>query len=503
MAGEIFQWNINGLKCKQSPNYKGKCETLKSILDKNDCPFILNIQETHFLNESDLPKLLKPYNHLYHFEKTFAKNDDPAAGILICIRKTEEVLSSEVVESGRLMHIKIKNTANNEIHDIFSIYCKSNNPEKQKQLITKLKRKIVLDQLTKENCIILGDFNFVTSILDRNSQTLNRVDIETNKTWGPFENEYNLQDCYRLTNPARRQYSYTSKINQKSRSRIDRVYVSTNLCGRIISSTFINTLVSDHKIYKIKLATQIKKGPGLWIFNNTLLSDNTFTTPARELINSFTDEMSTLQVDKRYKWDIFQQKISSFTKEFSKEKSARNNKEFNQSIRELENLEKLHPQKLLPATIERIESLKQKINDHHKKRLQGASLRSKLPKFEQNEPGIAFLSALEKRKGEENTIFSIFDDVTKTIKTDTEGIKDSIYNFYSSLYKKEEEDTALQTQFLEKVDLKLEINERDALDLPLSENELYEALKSLQDNKSPGTSGLTKEFYVYFWEDLK
>ena len=37
----------------------------------------------------------------------------------------------------------------------------------------------------------------------------------------------------------------------------------------------------------------------------------------------------------------------------------------------------------------------------------------------------------------------------------------------------------------------------------LSEKELYNALKSMQNNKSPGNNGVTKEFYQSFWEDIK
>ena len=41
------------------------------------------------------------------------------------------------------------------------------------------------------------------------------------------------------------------------------------------------------------------------------------------------------------------------------------------------------------------------------------------------------------------------------------------------------------------------------LDEALSEQELFESLVSLKDNKSPGPDGLTKEFYAFFWEDIK
>ena len=41
------------------------------------------------------------------------------------------------------------------------------------------------------------------------------------------------------------------------------------------------------------------------------------------------------------------------------------------------------------------------------------------------------------------------------------------------------------------------------LESEISEEEVFAILTSFQDNKSPGTDGLTKEFYVYFWESLK
>ena len=185
MMGDIYHWNINGLKCKKSINYKEKTQTLTSILENNNSTFILNVQETHIPSECDLPKFFNLYKHIYHFENTFSRNEDPSSGILICIRKTEEIIIREIIVNGRLLYLKIKNTATNRIYNIYSIYSKSGNSEKQKSLISKLREKIMLNQTPLENCIILGDINFATSLLDRNSQCLNRVDLETNKMWAP------------------------------------------------------------------------------------------------------------------------------------------------------------------------------------------------------------------------------------------------------------------------------------------------------------------------------
>ena len=120
MAGEITHWNINGLKCKSSPNYKDKVDLLTSILEKNST-FILNVQETHISSKEDMPKFLEVYKHIYHVVKTLSPSNDRASGIFICIRKTEEIIKMEVLENGRLLFIKILNKSSKEIINIFSI----------------------------------------------------------------------------------------------------------------------------------------------------------------------------------------------------------------------------------------------------------------------------------------------------------------------------------------------------------------------------------------------
>ena len=215
MAGEILHWNINGLKCKRSPNYKAKLDRIKSFLD-NEKTLVLNIQETHISRETELPKFLDYYKHLYHFEKTYARSDDTASGILMCIRKTENMRSFEVIEEGRLIHIQIQNKASNEIFNIFSIYCNSSCSEEKKTLLAKLDTAITNKQLDNQDIMVLGDFNFVTNNLDRNNHTLNRVDQQTTNAWTNLENKLNLQDTFRITNLKRRIYSYVLNSNKKN-----------------------------------------------------------------------------------------------------------------------------------------------------------------------------------------------------------------------------------------------------------------------------------------------
>ena len=78
-------------------------------------------------------------------------------------------------------------------------------------------------------------------------------------------------------------------------------------------------------------------------------------------------------------------------------------------------------------------------------------------------------------------------------------------NFYESLFKIGDSKRPYQiNNFLDKVQLpKLNITEINERDDELSEKELYISLMSMQNDKSPGNDGLTKEFFVTFWEDIK
>ena len=50
---------------------------------------------------------------------------------------------------------------------------------------------------------------------------------------------------------------------------------------------------------------------------------------------------------------------------------------------------------------------------------------------------------------------------------------------------------------------KLSNIQKDSCEGTFDEKEIFEAVKSFQNNKSPGNDGLTKEFNIAFWEEIK
>ena len=60
------------------------------------------------------------------------------------------------------------------------------------------------------------------------------------------------------------------------------------------------------------------------------------------------------------------------------------------------------------------------------------------------------------------------------------------------------------SNILNSVDLPCLTNEqKDFCEIELGEKELFNALKSMPNNKTPGNDGLSKEFYEAFWNELK
>ena len=77
--------------------------------------------------------------------------------------------------------------------------------------------------------------------------------------------------------------------------------------------------------------------------------------------------------------------------------------------------------------------------------------------------------------------------------------------FYKNLYSKNEnvEPGAFPHFFTNVTTPKLTEDQKDFCDTELTEEELLNVLKTFSKNKSPGLDGITAEFYISFWEQIK
>ena len=497
MGDEYIQWNVRGLNDKN--RRKNKVQKIYDILDRACQTKLLNIQETHITSTATDPPSFKNYEHIFHIIQSFATPNDRGAGICIFLNRTESILVNESLIEGRLVYLKTRNLASSQITNIFSFYGKSKNTAAEwKVHVDIIKSKIKINNL--ENIIIIGDFNFVTSILDRNNQSLNTIDNAAVKNWTEIEKECDLVDSFRITNPKRILYTY-SHTDSKSKSRIDRIYVSEEFSTKIEATNFESTSLSDHKIIKLRIGCQIERGPGSWVFNNSLLRDMHFVERMRHELRAAEQIKHTFHSVRDF-WDFLKMNIQSVAFMYANDKAKNQRLEKIMVEKEVERLERTPFKLLTDFSIAKLGELKNKLADFEMAKLEGLKLRAKLPTYEFGEPTIAFLAKLEKKSGERNNIYALKDN-NGMLKEGTENLLQVVHDFYRNLYTREDENVVEQTQFLNRVNSEITREEHIDLEKDLLSDELLSALKDLKKNKSPGFDGITVEFYIFFWMEIK
>ena len=163
----------------------------------------------------------------------------------------------------------------------------------------------------------MGDFNFVSSPLDRNSNNITNTDIACKDVWNRIEIGSNLVDSFPISNKDHRLYTYAS--SSLSKSRMDIIFLLQSLSGQVLSTVFENIDISDHKIVRLKFKQSVKYGPGQYVFNNTLLNDSIFVNEIINIINDY-EASYTMYGSYRILWDFLKMAIVEHSKSYSKEK---------------------------------------------------------------------------------------------------------------------------------------------------------------------------------------
>ena len=110
---------------------------------------------------------------------------------------------------------------------------------------------------------------------------------------------------------------------------------------------------------------------------------------------------------------------------------------------------------------------------------------------------------MEKHQAIQSQIDSVIINQDKI--TDQDEINKQIFSFYQSLFsRKVQNQTDKIEAYLELIPLPKLTNEQTlSCEGIISEDEVFKSLKSMENNKSPGNDGLSKEFYECFWNEIK
>ena len=156
----------------------------------------------------------------------------------------------------------------------------------------------------------------------------------------------------------------------------------------------------------------------------------------------------------------------------------------------------LHQYDKSPAVVSQLVNAKQQLQILENYQLEGAKIRSKLFYIEQAEKHTKFFFARAKARQAKTWIKEL--KATNGSMATGKALLEVVTRYYTKLFGKKPIKSNAQKRLLNFIQLRLEDSLKQSLNKELTIKELQDALEKLKKNKSPGTSGLTAEFYQQF-----
>ena len=194
-------------------------------------------------------------------------------------------------------------------------------------------------------------------------------------------------------------------------------------------------------------------------------------------------------------WEFLKYELRKFSRKFSKALA----KELREELRILEKKLKLYEQNLKCFENEDYLRCKLRLEEIY----ENIKIRSKCSWHEYGEKSSKFFLNLENNRFVQIQIRKLI--IAEKELTEQNETNNNIFWFYQTVFSKQTNFKQNELmKYLEKINLPLLSNGQKLLcDAIITEKEIYDALKSMENNKTPGNDGLSKEFYEVFWNYVK
>lgn len=460
---------------------------------------IIFLQETYSSNDQE-----RLWSNEWGSKIHFCHGSKHSKGTAILFNPKLQITIEHQIQSedGRILILQI--TVDDLRFVCANIYT-PNDPSAQVKFFKQLKN--LLQQFSGESIVVGGDFNCPFSKDDkeggRDFSSKKNVVAEIESLM--FSSD--LEDVWRKLHPNEKQFTWRTP-DQKIKCRLDYWLVSKQLLRQSpVHKCEINHAPHcDHSlvIMEIKTNVQHPRGPGFWKFNCSLLEDSDYTENMATKIPQFIENYKHLD-DKGLLWEMVKMEIRSFTIIYAKAKTKKR-KDYEKILtQEAERLQKLVDDQPTPEYINDYTGIKNKLEKISFDRARGACVRSKARWYEFGERSSKYFLNLEKRNYENKCINCLTKDDNSII-TDPKEILEEQRTFYHNLYSSlnpQVNDPRFNLFFANDMINTLDDEQKDSCEGLLTESECRNALKGFQKNKSPGTDGLTTEFYCFFWDQLR
>ena len=473
-----------------SINVRGAANDQKrrAIFDKyRKSTDILIVQETHST---------KDVEHLWENEwkgkAFFSHGTSSARGIAIFVSNNfkSKVKTKNVYKDGEGRILIVDICDNDEDITLVALYA----PNQDSPSFFDVLRNVLKERHVHK--IIVGDFNLTLDVeMDRENTYHNN-----NKARDlvlDIMDEYCLHDSWRVQNGDKREFSWIKRGSYPVKaSRIDFALVSGGLDQKIGLIMYIASVYTDHRaLYICVDVDPFERGKGYWKFNNSLLQDMQYLHDMNKEIEQF--KVETKELNPIQRWENLKQTVKNFTIKYTKRQKSDESIIISQLTEKVTEYESRLP--LTRHEDNLLEKTKCELEEKTLERIKGVMFRSKVKWYEEGERNTKYFYALEKMKYNAKTCYKLLCEDGRELNT-PDGILEEQKRFYTELYA---EDQEVKFDLQNTYDVYVPEDEKSKQEVQLTRGEILEALKKMNNNKTPGEDGIPADFYKVFWTKIE
>ena len=486
MSIKICTFNVKGL------NDPSKRQQLFQWLKLNKYSICL-LQEVH-CEEMSYDKWKKDWGDELFLSGN--STNSTGVGILINSNFTYTVKAYNNIIDGRMQSLKIN--INEKDYILLNVYA-PNNATEHIQFLTTIEDFIISND--SDTLIIGGDFNTVSDInKDKKNGNINSNKKNRDKLNNIIQNN-DVNDIWRILNPETLQYTWHSNHKPPIFCRLDFFLVSNNIVNSIKECKITTGIRSDHSIVYFNIIVDNQpRGPGYFKLNNSVILEKDYQDMITRSITDITN--INKEANPNTLWEIIKGTIRNETIIYTSTKKKKKVKIEMNLKNDIDNLEKeLSNNQDNETILNKIKEKKSELDEIIKEHTRGILLRAKAEWIEGAEKNTKYFSNLEKKRSENKTIKRLSNNFREV--TNPKEVLEEINLFYKRLYSK---DSTVQNDdiFLTgKSKSVLNEEEKGSCEGFITELECSNALKEMNNGKSPGSDGITVEFYKIFWNTIK
>ena len=184
----FLTYNAGGLV---GPVAQAKGDWLLSYLCNNGDVGALAVQETHCGESDQFCQAVRDMGDRFSVVHSPAVDGDGYAGVMLVISREFRVEEERVLIGGRVMAVRVASVVYGYVMDLVVVY---GYPQGRQEWLGEMAAAVDVTVPT----VVMGDFNFVTDVRDRDSDVMHDYDVRQSGRMGDVAGGLDLFDAYKL-----------------------------------------------------------------------------------------------------------------------------------------------------------------------------------------------------------------------------------------------------------------------------------------------------------------